>query len=284
MDNIRQILSDKQANLGKLQNSTNEVEDLINEIKIAELKWTEFEEQEDMQKQLLKEIWPKIPLIKDMFEEYKLKYEVSTADLEPLKSLLKKMVDHDDYQEDQAFITQMLNTVEDLIDNQREVDYAVDPDITFIEELTGENNRFTMEVELKDLEEKVYTANEVVKTLRDNIERLDTISDVARKNRENLKDAFVARNFNIKNDEYGQFMVRFSNLKEKMDMILERVGKEKEDPALDDYHKDILEEVQATLGENQPMLEELEKKTETDKEIIKSFLERTNERDLDTTL
>jgi len=62
------------------------------------------------------------------------------------------------------------------------------------------------------------------------------------------------------------------------------VGKEKEDPALDDYHKDILEEVQATLGENQPMLEELEKKTETDKEIIKSFLERTNERDLDTTL
>ena len=284
MDNIRQILSDKQANLGKLQNSTNEVEDLINEIKIAELKWTEFEEQEDMQKQLLKEIWPKIPLIKDMFEEYKLKYEVSTADLEPLKSLLKKMFDHDDYQEDQAFITQMLNTVEDLIDNQREVDYAVDPDITFIEELTGENNRFTMEVELKDLEEKVYTANEVVKTLRDNIERLDTISDVARKNRENLKDAFVARNFNIKNDEYGQFMVRFSNLKEKMDMILERVGKEKEDPALDDYHKDILEEVQATLGENQPMLEELEKKTETDKEIIKSFLERTNERDLDTTL
>ena len=177
MNNIRDILGSKEQNLEKLKLEIEDIERLINELKIAELKWTEYEEQEKVQKALLDELWPKIDTLKEKHEEFYLQYEVASTNLKPLLNILNLMKDHEDYSEDQDFVSDLLNRVEELDELQHSTKDGVESDLEFIQVLIDEQNDLSTDIDIATLEGKLYRANSVLKNIEEAIDTLKGISE-----------------------------------------------------------------------------------------------------------
>lgn len=190
------------------------------------------------------------------------------------------MKGHSDYPEDQEFVTDLLTKVESLISDLNKIKESVDPNISFIEELTKEENDISIDAETAVLEDQLYKSNDVLKKLEEAIEQAKAISMQARDHRASVQDAFVERNLIAKSAKFEEFKGQLNNLKDKMDMIVLRVAKEKEDPSLDDYHKGILEEAESILIEKQPEIQELELKRQEDQELIDKITGIIGEQDL----
>lgn len=75
----------------------------------------------------------------------------------------------------------------------------------------------------------------------------------------------------MKAEQFRGFLFELDNLKNKVSLILKRVSDEKEDPKLDDYHKQTLEDVEAIISEVQPNIDEFSTKAENDEQLIEEI-------------
>ena len=268
MESIRNILKEKDENFSDNSTKLDEIEKLINEMKIAELEFTECEEKEAMRKALLEDLILYFNKLSDINRELHFKNSEIELNLIPLFETLKMMIDHEDYIEDQEFILNLKDQVAELIDEAHKANNSLESSKELIEEILSQDSEYEASIEIHFLESKLNNINKVTNKLESAFTILNTISTQTTEHRKELEDAFIERNHTQKQQNFKLFTVELASVKGKIDMIMTRVNQEKQDQRLQDSHRGILTEVEANLQEIQSKIDELKYKEKTDEEIL----------------
>ncbi|CAI2384062.1 unnamed protein product [Moneuplotes crassus] len=282
MNIIREIISHKEENLDENNQALDDIEKLINEIKILELEFTECEEKDQVRKAILDDLLPKVSNLADNYGAYPDCYETRMHDLEKLRETLEMMTDHEDYPEDQESIVDLKNRVSESIAKIEEINDNIESSKELIEDILNEEE-YSLSNEIPFLESKLHNVNKVLKKLTSGLEVLDQIEATTTSYREELDDAHIDRNNKTKNADFCTFRDELASLKGKYEMVFTRVEQEKEDPRLNDNHREIISEVETILQDTNDKISELSIKQEEDEKLLGEIIEIVDNTELKTT-
>ena len=241
MSLIRDIIEQKDSNLQNLDYEVAIVNALIDEIKMAELKWAEFEDKEALLKRLIDSLLPKIQELEDVINTQADIIEQVNADLVPMRQTVEKTSDNSDYKYEEDHWDQILKRIDNEHENQSLLIKWLDYQRQFLDELVEKKDGLIDSgIDIPELDTMKTKIEDTIDQVNQNIVTNNEILQRTKDLRVDMKDVSTAKNFEAKNIKSSQIVAALQDIQGKTEAIRERIDNKLQDEKLTEDQAEIV--------------------------------------------
>ena len=250
MNIIRDVLEQAKTNLQNFDYEVAIVNALIDEIKMAELKWAEFEDKEALRKRLFDIILPKIDELQEAISKQSDLIGQVDADLVPMRQTVEKTTDNNDYKEEEDHWNQILRRIENELENQSLLIRLLDDQREYLNELLDSKDTLPdSEIEISELEAMKTKIEETIEEVNNNIVTNNEILERTQGIRADIKDVSTSNNFEVKYKKNSDLVILLDEISSKVEAVRERIDNELQDEKLNENQADIIQNIEESYSD-----------------------------------
>ena len=183
----------------------------------------------------------------------------------------------DDYNSDKQFINSLVYRIDEAISLFPQIKETFDLNRQFISEINRQKHEFWEDTDIIILNDNIMRINRTVINLDEWLDKLKNTSSGARKIRDDLGEAFIQRNIDIKSEQINQFSKNLAVFKQKFNPLLRRTKTKRNNYNTRNIKSKTLEEVESLITPNNSKLMLFEAKLENDFVLKNQALKKIKE-------
>ena len=188
----------------------------------------------------------------------------------------------EDYNSDKQFINSLVCRIDEAISLFPQIKETFDLNRQFINEINRQKHEFSEDTDIIILNDNIMRINRTVINLDEWLDKLKNTSSGARKIRDDLGDAFVQRNIDIKSEQINQFSKNLAVFRQKFNPLLRRTKTKRNNYNTRNIKNKTLEEVESLITPNNSKLMLYEAKLENDIVLKNQVLKKIKESNINT--